>query len=123
MCSACRTEAGAANGHWRGGRTRHKRGYIMVLSPDHPRAGTAGRYVFEHILVMEEILGRYLLPGENVHHLNGVKDDNRPENLELWTSPQPVGIRAADAVAWALEIIARYGDETPQKEEGGPKAA
>jgi len=40
--------------------------------------------------------------------LNGVKDDNRPENLELWTRPQPVGIRASDAVAWAREILARY---------------
>jgi len=82
----------------------------MVLSPGHPRADKA-RYVFEHVLVMEEILGRYLLPGENVHHRNGVKDDNRPENLELWTRPQPAGIRAADAVAWAREVLARYERE------------
>ena len=83
----------------------------MVLAPGHPRAGK-GRYVFEHILVMEQLLTRYLLPGESVHHLNGVRDDNRPENLELWTRPQPSGIRAADAVAWAEEILRRYrGDQ------------
>jgi HNH endonuclease len=49
---------------------------------------------------------------ESVHHRNGVRDDNRPENLEIWTRPQPTEIRVSDAVAWAREIIARYEGST-----------
>lgn len=80
----------------------------MALVRDHPRAGSNG-YVFEHVLVMEGLVGRHLVAGETVHHLNGVRDDNRPENLELWVRPQPTGIRAADAVAWAHQVLERYG--------------
>jgi hypothetical protein len=61
---------------------------------------------------MEQALGRYLLPTENVHHHNGVREDNRPANLELWTRPQPTGIRVSDAVAWAREILALYAGAT-----------
>jgi hypothetical protein len=86
----------------------HKAGYVMLQAPEHPRAPSGNGYVFEHILVMEQLLGRYLCRDETVHHRNGVRDDNRPENLELWVRPQPAGIRAADALEWALEMLCRY---------------
>ena len=58
---------------------------------------------------MEEKLNRYLFPFENVHHKNGVRNDNRIENLELWIKVQPTGARVKDVVKWAREIIRLYG--------------
>lgn len=62
-------------------------GYIQVLSPDHPRADKSG-YVAEHTLVMEKHIGRYLKGNEVVHHVNGIKGDNRIDNLRLMTAYQ-----------------------------------
>lgn len=108
------------NGNWKGGRTKHKAGYAMLRNVDHPRAARSG-YVFEHILVMEDLLGRHLVADENVHHRNGVKDDNRPENLELWVRPHPPGVRVADAVVWARQILARYGEPSRSENvQSGP---
>jgi len=78
--------------NWKGGRY-NARGYIRIHVPKHPYA-VAGKYVFEHRLVMEKHLNRYLHPWEKVHHKNGQKDDNRIENLEVWTKRHLPGIRA-----------------------------
>lgn len=75
---------GSKHPYWKGGRVK-ARGYIMIYKPDHPYAYSTG-YVREHRLVMEEFLGRYLLPEEISHHINGITDDNRIENLLLFAS-------------------------------------
>lgn len=84
----------------------YKDGYALKWAPTHPRANH-GR-VREHILVVEEQIGRYLVKGENVHHKNGVRDDNRPENLELWVSHQPNGQRPMDMIAHAFATLKQY---------------
>lgn len=109
VCKSCYDKGNERPVDWRGNKIMHRRGYVQVRVPNHPNAVSG--YVFEHRLVMEDHLGRLLKKNENVHHKNGVKDDNRLENLELWVTTQPAGQRAKDLVAWAQEIIELYGEE------------
>ena len=73
---------GADHHLWKGGVFTH-RGYVWQYAPDHPRASKG--YVLQHRLLMEQSLGRYLEGTEEVHHINGVKNDNRLENLVTLT--------------------------------------
>lgn len=91
---------------WKGGVNKHASGYLKELCKGHPAADRNG-YVMQHRLVMERSLGRYLEPCERVHHKNGKRDDNRPENLELWYLPSgarkdPPGQRFVDLIDLGL---------------------
>jgi HNH endonuclease len=67
-------------------------------------------WIAEHVWVMTQMLGRPLRPEESVHHRNLLKGDNRPENLQLWTSHQPRGTSVADMLTWCQWFIAEYSD-------------
>ncbi len=75
---------GRRSWNWKGGRIKDKWGYIQIWMPEHPNAKMAG-YIHEHRLVMSNHLGRPLTSKEFIHHKNGIRDDNRLENLELLT--------------------------------------
>lgn len=76
-------QKGKNNRNWKGEKRRDNHGYILIYSPNHPN--NKRNYVAEHRLVMEKKIGRYLVKGEQVHHINEIKNDNRIENLILMT--------------------------------------
>lgn len=93
-------QPGSTHPAWKGGRRLNGKGYMHVR--------VDGKSHLEHRLVMEAMLGRKLLDSEHVHHVNGIRDDNRPENLELWAKPHPYGQRMPDVIAHAIDTLKRY---------------
>ena len=76
-------QKGALHPQWKGGR-RLFMGYVEIYMPSHPRARKG--YVFEHIVIMEKLLGRLIGTDEHTHHINGNRGDNAPGNLMLFGS-------------------------------------
>jgi hypothetical protein len=118
MCGArkCRRKHyanGACKKHWEqmpDGATMTQSGYVLLYRPESQYAYSQGS-VMEHRLVMCEILGRPLLEGESVHHKNGIRHDNRPENLVLRVGYHPKGSSIKEQVDWAIEILRRYAPD------------
>lgn len=113
-CHSC-AQIGELNSAWyKTGRTYGHcggNGYVIISGQfKHPNARKDGT-MLEHVKVMSIMLGRSLVKGEEVHHKNGVRDDNRPENLELWSTSQPAGQRIEDKVVWATELLLLYKPE------------
>lgn len=92
--AAKRNQRGENNSNWKGGIVKDDAGYVLVKVDGHPRAKKHGGYVREHILIMEILIGRHLSPNEVVHHINGIKDDNRPKNLMLMTKAEHISYHA-----------------------------
>ncbi len=94
-------QTGAKNASFGTGAWLDKHGYRMIR--------LNGKDVPEHRAVMSRMIGRELYAHETVHHKNGQRDDNRPGNLELWSTRNPKGQRIQDKLAWAEEFLPQYG--------------
>lgn len=84
-------------------------GYKTITKKGHPNQMDIKGRIREHVYIMSEYIGRPIVKGESVHHKNGIRDDNRIENLELWSTSQPPGQRVQDKINWCIEFLIQYG--------------
>lgn len=107
------SRTGSDRANWKGGRYIDSGGYAHIHTANISGQVYANvnqkKYVFEHVHVMTQHLGRSLRSGETVHHKNGMRNDNRFENLELWSKAQPAGQRVEDKLKWCREFLGQYG--------------
>lgn len=96
--------AGLKHSSWKGGKIS-RNGYTLVS------LGPGGGYKREHRAILEKVIGRELLSDETVHHKNGIRSDNRIENLEIWSGRHPKGQRVSDLTEWAIEHLKIYAPE------------
>lgn len=102
---------GGESGRWNGGRMIDLNGYVKItVQPNFICYNNrdANNRVYEHRLVMAEHIGRPLFSHENVHHKNGDRQDNRIDNLELWSKMQPAGQSVQDKIDFAVEVLSIY---------------
>lgn len=116
-------QRGASNPAWKSGWIQTAEGYIKATKPGHPRADSRG-YAPSHILVYEAANNCTVPKGFTIHHKNGVKNDNRPANLELWVSGHGPGQRVVDLLAslnpeHLLNLSQQSADQSGQR--SGPK--
>lgn len=90
---------------------KKEKGYVLLYRPKHPNATSDG-WVREHVLVMSDKIGRPLKKDERIHHKNGIRNDNRIENLELWAKSHPGGQRVKDMVKFCVNYLKEYRPET-----------
>lgn len=93
---------------------KNRDGYRIISRPNHPNAMRRGK-ILEHVFIMSEHLKRPLFKHESVHHKNGIRDDNRIENLELWSKSQPSGQRLTDKIMWCKQFLESYGYKILEK--------
>jgi hypothetical protein len=88
---------GDRNDNWKGGKHKNYAGYILT-NPETPERGKTTLYYFEHRLVMEKHLGRKLRLDECIHHINGIKTDNRIENLKIMNNGEHVKLHRSGGI-------------------------